>query len=139
MRELSDGFQYREMQDGMTRCTHCTDGTVREWIDPQEPEKRYPGVQLLPEEVVARLVEQTVPCPVCGGAREVPKMVRTTREVPCPKDAALRMLLDENEETGRLVVFAGFTGLGGPRGQPVSQGEVERRAVRSRRVSGAHA
>ena len=110
LRELSDGFQYREVQDGMTRCTHCTDGTVREWIDPQEPEKRYPGVQLLPEEVVARLVEQTVPCPVCGGAREVPKMVRTTREVPCPKDAALRMLLDENEETGRLVVFAGFTG-----------------------------
>jgi hypothetical protein len=40
----------------------------------------------------------------------VPKLVRTTREIPCPKVAALRMLLDENEETGRLVVFAGFTG-----------------------------
>ena len=37
-------------------------------------------------------------------------MVRTAREVPCPKDAALKMLLDENEETGRIVVFAGFTG-----------------------------
>ena len=32
------------------------------------------------------------------------------REIPCPKDAALKMLLDENEETGRIVVFAGFTG-----------------------------
>ena len=37
-------------------------------------------------------------------------MVRVTREVPCPKEAALKMLLDENEETGRIVVFAGFTG-----------------------------
>jgi hypothetical protein len=110
LRELSDGFQYREVQDGMSRCTHCSDGTVREWIDPQEPDKSYPGVQLLPAEIVARLIEQTVPCPVCGGAREVPRLVRTTREIPCPKEAALRMLLDENEETGRLVVFAGFTG-----------------------------
>ena len=110
LRELSDGFQYREVPSGMTRCTHCADGTVREWIDPREPENRYPGIGLLPEEVVARLIEQRVPCPVCGGAREVPKLVRTTREIPCPKVAALRMLLDENEETGRLVVFAGFTG-----------------------------
>ena len=37
-------------------------------------------------------------------------MVRIAREVPCPKDAALKMLLDENEEVGRLVIFAGFTG-----------------------------
>ena len=110
LRELSDGFQYREVQDGMTRCRHCSDGTVREWIDPREPDRSYPGVQLLPAEVVARLIEQSVPCPVCGGAREVPKLVRTTREVPCPKEAAMKMLLDENEETGRLVVFAGFTG-----------------------------
>ncbi len=33
-----------------------------------------------------------------------------TREIPCPKTAALKMLLDENEETGRIVIFAGFTG-----------------------------
>jgi SNF2 family DNA or RNA helicase len=110
LRELSDGFQYREEQDGMTRCTHCTDGTVNDWYEPDNPDHRYSQIELLDPEVVARLVQETVPCPVCGGAKEVPKLVRTAREVPCPKDAALKMLLDENEETGRIVVFAGFTG-----------------------------
>ena len=110
LRELSDGFQYREVQDGMTRCTHCSDGTVSEWSDPQNPERTYSAVDMLNPDVVVRLVKQTVPCPVCGGSREVAKIVRVSREVPCPKDAALKMLLDENEESGRLVVFAGFTG-----------------------------
>jgi SNF2 family DNA or RNA helicase len=110
LRELSDGFQYREEQDGTKPCTHCSDGTVTQYVDPQNPEQSYPGIGLLPPDVVARLIEQTVTCPVCGGAREVPRMIRTSHEVPCPKDAALKMLLDENEETGRLVIFAGFTG-----------------------------
>jgi hypothetical protein len=110
LRELSDGFQYRERQDGMTRCTHCADGTVSEWSDPDDPERVYQNISMLPPEVVARLVKQTVTCPVCGGEKEVPKVVRVARELPCPKDAALKMLLDENEETGRIVVFAGFTG-----------------------------
>ena len=110
LRELSDGFQYREEQDGMTRCTHCKDGMVSDWFDPANPDEHYAGIDMLPPEVSARLVEQKVPCPVCGGSKEVPKFIRIARELPCPKDAALRMLLDENEETGRLVVFAGFTG-----------------------------
>jgi hypothetical protein len=110
LRELSDGFQYREEQQDMMRCTFCTDGTVQEWVDPQDSERSYPGTDLLPAEVVARLVQQSAPCPKCGGKQEVPKMVRISREIPCPKEPALKMLLDENEETGRLVVFAGFTG-----------------------------
>ena len=110
LRELSDGFQYREQQDGMTACTHCTDGTVAQWVDPEEAGQVYRNISLLPPEVVGRLVKETVPCPLCHGERQVPRMVRFTREVPCPKDAALKMLLDENEEVGRLVVFAGFTG-----------------------------
>ncbi len=110
MRELSDGFQYREVKDGKTKCTHCTDGTVANWTDPQEPDRSYPGIDLLPDEVIDRLVEGTVPCPVCGGSMEVDKIIRTTREVPCPKEPALKMLLDECEETGRIVIFAGFTG-----------------------------
>ena len=97
-------------QDGMTKCTHCTDGTVAEWADPDDPEATYQAIDMLDPDLVARLVRQTVACPACGGKREVPKMVRIAREIPCPKDAALKMLLDENEEVGRLVVFAGFTG-----------------------------
>ncbi len=108
LRELSDGFQYREQQEGVTKCTHCTDGTVAQWVDPDDAGQVYLNVSMLPPEVVGRLV-RTVPCLLCHGTREVPKMVRFTRELPCPKDAA-KMLLDENEEVGRLVVFAGFTG-----------------------------
>jgi SNF2 family DNA or RNA helicase len=110
LRELSDGFQYREQQEGMVRCRHCSDGTVAEWTDPEDQDRLYGQIDMLAPEVVARLLKQTVNCPVCGGRQEVPKLVRVAREIPCPKEAALRMLLDENEETGRLVVFAGFTG-----------------------------
>ena len=110
LRELSDGFQYREVQDGVSRCTHCTDGTVAEWVDPEDSDRTYEAIDMLDPDVVGRLQRQTVPCSVCGGLREVPKLVRIAREVPCPKDAALKMLLDENEETGRIVTFAGFTG-----------------------------
>jgi SNF2 family DNA or RNA helicase len=46
----------------------------------------------------------------CGGTGEVDKMERIVKEIPCPKDAALVDLLDENEEQGRVVIFAGFTG-----------------------------
>ena len=110
LRELSDGFQYREEQKGMTRCTHCKDGTVNDWYELDNPDHRYSQIELLDPEIVARLLQETVPCPVCGGTKEVPKFVRITHEIPCPKEAALRMLLDENEETGRIVIFGGFTG-----------------------------
>lgn len=36
--------------------------------------------------------------------------VTKTVEVPCPKEDALIELLDEHEDVGRLVVYAGFTG-----------------------------
>lgn len=110
LRELSDGFQYREEQDGMVACRQCADGTIAEWSDPDAPERTYQAIDLLDPDVIARLQKQAITCPTCGGTKEVPKMVRVAREVPCPKDAALKMLLDENEEVGRLVVFAGFTG-----------------------------
>ncbi len=35
--------------------------------------------------------------------------VKTT-EVPCPKEDALIEILDEHEDVGRLVIYAGFTG-----------------------------
>ena len=110
LRELSDGFQYRETKDGMTKCHHCTDGMVEEWFIPGDEERVFSNIDLLDDELVSQLEKRKVTCPVCGGKQEVDKIIRITREVPCPKDAALRMLLDECEETGRIVVFAGFTG-----------------------------
>jgi SNF2 family DNA or RNA helicase len=112
LRELSDGFQYREATDGTIRCPHCPQakGVVEEWFDPADETRTFQTVDMLDKALVARLQKRAVPCPRCGGKGEVPRTVRVTKEVPCPKDKALRGLLDECEETGRIVVFAGFTG-----------------------------
>ncbi len=112
LRELSDGFQYRDVTDGTTRCPHCPDskGVVEEWFDPSDQERAFQAVDMLDKELVSRLEKREVPCPRCGGKGEVPKTVRVTKEVPSPKDKALHELLEECEETGRIVIFAGFTG-----------------------------
>lgn len=110
LRELSDGFQYREVQDGTSTCTHCENGSVGEWFDPMDEERTFSAIDMLNPQLVERLEKRELPCPMCNGSREMPKIVRHTREVPCPKDKALKMLLEECEETGRIVVFAGFTG-----------------------------
>jgi SNF2 family DNA or RNA helicase len=93
LRELSDGFQYREVQDGTTKCDHCQNGKVGEWFEGESGP-----------------VKREVDCPLCQGTQQKPNLVRVTKEVPCPKDAELKLLLDECEETGRIVIFAGFTG-----------------------------
>lgn len=110
LRELSDGFQYRDVQDGTTRCTHCTDGKIAEWIDSDNVARTYRSIDILDLETVARLQKTEIECPACKGTQEMPKYVRETNEVACPKDKALKALLEENEEQGRIVVFAGFTG-----------------------------
>ncbi len=111
LRELSDGFQYREEVVGKTTCTHCK-GTkkVEEWYDPDDETRIYQAVDMMDSSTLARLSKRVVDCPCCNGSGEIPKKVRTTKEIPCPKDKALRGLLDECEETGRILVFAGFTG-----------------------------
>lgn len=110
LRELSDGFQYKEVRDGTSKCQHCTGGKVFEWSDPENPQRTYRSIDILDETVVAKLVKTEVECPACGGTCEVPRYVRKTQELPCPKDKALKELLEENEEQGRIVIFAGFTG-----------------------------
>jgi hypothetical protein len=112
LRELSDGFLYHEVADGLTTCTHCNGRkTVEEWFDEDAEDGRtYQAVDMLDKELVARLQKREVACPRCNGKGEITKKVRETKSVPCPKDKALCDLLDECEETGRIVVFAGFTG-----------------------------
>jgi hypothetical protein len=110
LRELSDGFQYRDKVVGMTKCPACTDGTRAVWVDPDDDNRTYDQLDLLDAGYVATLKKEEWPCDVCGGSLEVEQIERTAREVPCPKEPALIDLLEENEETGRVVIFAGFTG-----------------------------
>lgn len=49
-------------------------------------------------------------CTRCNGSGLSPRMLRKSVEVECPKDGLLLELLEECEESGRLVVFASFQG-----------------------------
>jgi hypothetical protein len=111
LRELSDGFQYRDKVVGKEACPVCHGKcTMTYWVDPEDSERAFTMPDMLDPEYVATLVQTELPCASCGGTGEVDKIERQVKEVACPKEAALVDLLDENEESGRLVVFAGFTG-----------------------------
>lgn len=114
LRELSDGFQYREEIDGTDPCPVCasseTPGKAEVWVDPEDEDRTFEMVDMLDPDYVLTLEKRLIECPTCEGSAEVPHKVRTVREVPCPKDNALVELLDEHEDQGRLVIFAGFTG-----------------------------
>jgi SNF2 family DNA or RNA helicase len=112
LRELSDGFLYQDKIGGTLQCPHCPDhcGTVVEWFDPQNPDASYESRDFLDPQICGRLQSRSVPCPRCNGTGQAPRTVRVTTEIACPKDDALRDLLDECEDAGRIVTFAGFTG-----------------------------
>jgi SNF2 family DNA or RNA helicase len=96
LRELSDGFQYRERQEGLKQCPVCKgEGECEQWD--------YTDITQDP-------VKEMNECETCQGYGEIPNMVRESKKLPCPKDKAVISLLDENEEQGRLVLFAGFQG-----------------------------
>jgi SNF2 family DNA or RNA helicase len=111
LRELSDGFQYRNKVVGKEICPVCAGTCITSyWVDPEDSDRAFTMPDMLDQEYVKTLIKQDFPCASCNGTGQVDKMERTVKEVPCPKEDALISLLEENEETGRLVVFAGFTG-----------------------------
>lgn len=111
LRELSDGFQYRTKEVGIQECSVCEGtGTTEYWLDPDDSEKAFTMTEMLDPEYVDTLRKTQLACMACTGSGEVPKYERTVKTIPCPKDEALIELLDENEEQGRVVIFAGFTG-----------------------------
>jgi SNF2 family DNA or RNA helicase len=93
LRELSDGFQYREVADGTKPCDHCPDasGKVEEWFNPEDEDKRYEAIDMLDEELISQLEKRSVTCPKCGGSGEIKKTKRITKIVPCPKEKALNL------------------------------------------------
>ena len=84
-RALSSGFQYVTKQVGEETCKVCL-GT---------------GKYSTPTPEV---------CPGCSGCGVMPKFDRQTVKVETPKDAALRGILTEEEDRGRIVVSASFQG-----------------------------
>jgi hypothetical protein len=134
-RELSDGFQYVEEEGGLRRCPLCSgSGKVSSRLIPESSQTVEcphcdfpidPSCQFCPNcanfievslanEVVTVTSEgnedEPVECPRCGGAGEVPSKVRKVHSVDCPKDAVLKDILEDHEDVGRLVIYAGFSG-----------------------------
>jgi SNF2 family DNA or RNA helicase len=114
LRELSDGFMYKEVADGVKSCKVCAGsaeaGRLQVWFDPARLDQPIEQVAMLDPEYVKTLEEKFIECPRCGGTQQTKKMKRIAREVPCPKEAKLKARLGQCEETGRIVIFAGFQG-----------------------------
>jgi len=108
LRELSDGFQYKEIETGeYMECPRCHGKCVvnipvpREEIDTTAPTKEVNEAQFEMKEMQ---------CDNCAGVGQVPTYTRSQDEVPCPKDDQLKEDLDAHEDVGRLIVWGGFTG-----------------------------
>lgn len=123
LRELSDGFQYRETVVGKERCPRCNgSGHATEYFDPKDPDfsadistvergVRYiynDDYEVIGEEPVT-YEQREVLCPYCQGTGEAEKKDRTILEVPTPKDDILLEQLDLHRDVGRLNIYAGFT------------------------------
>lgn len=109
-RELSDGFQYKEVECGESNCLLCNGkGTV----DPALLPPLEPTEQNIEDYIHMNVdfdFDDTTSCPNCKGTGKQKKYKRETFEVESPKIEVCRDLLDEHEEVGRIAFYAGFQG-----------------------------
>jgi hypothetical protein len=106
LRELSDGFQYKDVEDGIVTCPRCNGTKVVEEVDTEHDDAPF---QMSMEPVFgdANLVEKA--CPYCSGEGVVPSYRVEPDFVASPKDAFVSYLLSEYEEYGRFIFWASFT------------------------------
>jgi hypothetical protein len=103
LRELSDGFNYIEIETGTKSCKECHGtGKVKILIPDEEPNLLEPVKLDFTE-------EKEVLCDNCGGIGTVKTYSRTPKFVDCPKDEYLVQDLEDAEGIGRFVVWGGFT------------------------------
>lgn len=103
LRELSDGFQYAEVETGEVECNLCHGIGELELPEPVE------AVDLSgPVNPDAAFVLVKRPCDKCDGTGKMPKMTREPQFVGTPKDDQLILDLEAHEEVGRLIVWGGF-------------------------------
>lgn len=139
LRELSDGFQYIETICGTETCTACNGSKVitgylykgeqkvsenmykriqhltnsevqeseeeREW-DPDYVKEILSSGNFNPDD----FVKTEIACDMCSGIGLINKTKRDVKEVPTPKEEALRDILTEHDDIGRIVIYGGFTG-----------------------------
>jgi hypothetical protein len=122
LRELSDGFQYIDEEIGEKICSECFGKKIvpfnvfisykcegcgfesqNQADNCEECEK-----DLYPKEIIYENKDTT--CPTCSGTGITIMTQRKAIQVPCPKEEVFIDTLEEMEDIGRLVTFAGFTG-----------------------------
>ncbi len=117
-RQLSDGFQYKEVQDGVKTCPICH-GTGEMPTDllpvineiNKDNEDNSLGMLDIDFDVDSVLEDEgSGKCGCCKGERVIPNYVREIIEVEAPKMEVVKDLLDEHEDVGRICLFAGFHG-----------------------------
>ncbi len=109
LRELSDGFQYTKIPNGTQPCSNCKGtGLEREYV----PVTDEAGNPVFDEDGNPQMLDanEMVECGHCGGSREETRYDVQTVQLPCPKEDALKSLLEEYEDVGRVVIYGGFTG-----------------------------
>ncbi len=109
LRELSDGFQYREEVVGTIVCPNCKGAatvTVKQLIEGADLDI------MAPQHVEGTDFEMVdVQCDLCRGNGKVNKLARMTENLgSCPKDQIFLDELDAHDEVGRYIAWGGFTG-----------------------------
>lgn len=114
LRELSDGFQYQQTDIGTEECPCCNGRkTIEDWtyVGPDEQYEKTMEDQFHGRDIPAGYFEKiTTACRYCDGTGETTKYHREAVQVPCPKETELLDIIDNHDDVGRLVCFAGFTG-----------------------------
>lgn len=106
LRELSDGFQYFDKEIGEEECPNCEGRKDVEIMLPKPSALDKPTSDLTADDFEPRKER----CGYCNGVGTVPKYERDTKTLYTPKDDYIIEALDEHEDVGRLIIWAGFTG-----------------------------
>jgi SNF2 family DNA or RNA helicase len=106
-RELSDGFQYVEREEGTQQCPSCF-GTGESEL-PFDSDGNIVNLDGT-DDHNAIVEHRIVKCPQCKGSGQIPKKIRDTKYIESSKEKVLCDLLDEYNEVERVVIYAGFTG-----------------------------
>lgn len=108
LRELSDGFQYEEIESGIESCPNCK-GTGKTIIPIPTSTILNPYTEQPYYKEGIEYIDQEALCDNCGGLGTIKTFARDAKFVATPKDDYLIQDLDDHEELGRLVVWGGFT------------------------------
>lgn len=125
LRELSDGFQYKEIEYGEQVCPICKGSqTMDEVYNALHPDETLDVLSIeygrrvlysdfgepeITDEPV-QIAHRKIACGCCSGTGSIAKVIREAQEVHTPKEDLLKDLLDEHDDVGRFVVYGGFTG-----------------------------